>query len=51
VILKTTDGGANWIQQTSPVAIGQLYGVNFFDANTGWAVGNGSGNIIILKYS
>lgn len=39
VILKTTDGGANWTAQFT----GNLYNfwdIHFIDANTGWAVGD-----------
>lgn len=38
-ILKTTDGGDNWIQQTPAVANTRFYGVYFKDENNGWAVG------------
>ena len=37
-ILKTTNGGTNWISQTSGTTI-DLFSVNFLDQNTGWAVG------------
>jgi photosystem II stability/assembly factor-like uncharacterized protein len=40
-ILKTTNGGGNWIQQTIPPDVdGQLISVSFPDPNTGWAVGH-----------
>ena len=44
-ILRTTDGGANWVSQTSGT-IQRLKGVSFSDANTGTAVGD---NGIILR--
>jgi photosystem II stability/assembly factor-like uncharacterized protein len=43
-ILKTTNGGTNWIQQTSGIN-NLLYSVYFTDANTGYTVG-GSGTIL-----
>ncbi len=39
-ILKTTNGGSQWVIQTSPV-IGFFNDVFFIDANYGWIVGNG----------
>jgi photosystem II stability/assembly factor-like uncharacterized protein len=44
-IIKTTDGGLNWIIQTSGT-INNLYSVFFTDMNTGYAVGDSG---IILK--
>ena len=44
VILKTTNGGSNWIKKTSPIHW-HLESVQFLDANNGWAVGFG-GTII-----
>jgi photosystem II stability/assembly factor-like uncharacterized protein len=43
-LLKTTDGGANWVTQTpgTGISIRRIY---FSDAQTGWAVGN-SGAIL-----
>jgi len=38
VIFWTTDGGNNWIEQTSGT-VRHLWGVYLVDANTGWAVG------------
>src|SRR6266513_2933468 len=38
IILRTTDGGANWVKQTSGTT-SFLYGVSFTDANNGTAVG------------
>jgi photosystem II stability/assembly factor-like uncharacterized protein len=38
IILHTTDGGTTWLPQTSEIT-GELKGVCFIDANTGWAVG------------
>jgi photosystem II stability/assembly factor-like uncharacterized protein len=43
-ILKTTNGGANWLLQTSGTS-NWLGSVHFTDTNTGWAVGN-SGTIL-----
>ena len=45
VILRTTNGGLNWISQTSGTSW-QLWGVSFTDANTGTAVGDAG---IILR--
>jgi hypothetical protein len=47
LILRTTDGGNNWIQQTSGTSY-SLYGVSFYDNNNGMAVGSGA-NSTILK--
>ena len=44
-IIKTTDGGLNWISQSSGTT-NDLYSVHFVDDNTGWTVGS---NGIILK--
>ena len=41
-ILKTTDGGNNWVPQSSGTA-NMLFGVSFIDANTGTAVGGSCG--------
>jgi photosystem II stability/assembly factor-like uncharacterized protein len=41
VIWHTDDGGANWRQQTSPIAC-SLNAVFFVDAQRGWAVGGES---------
>ncbi len=40
IILKSTDGGANWNYVTSPAAIA-LNGLSFQNATTGYAVGKG----------
>jgi len=42
-IYKTTDGGTNWSLQTSGVS-DDIYGVDFVDANNGFAVGISLGN-------
>jgi len=44
-IFKTTDGGAAWTRQTSPVPDATLRGVDFADSATGWLVGS-SGTIL-----
>jgi photosystem II stability/assembly factor-like uncharacterized protein len=44
VIIKTTNGGANWTEQTSGIS-NALYSVYFINADTGYAVGD-SGTII-----
>ncbi len=44
VIIKTTDGGANWTPQTTNVSI-TLRDIFFFDQNNGWAIGE-SGTIL-----
>lgn len=38
VILSSTDGGATWHPETSPIET-SLFGVSFADAQRGWAVG------------
>jgi photosystem II stability/assembly factor-like uncharacterized protein len=40
IIVRTTNGGKNWIEQKSGTACA-LYGVSFTDANSGTAVGDG----------
>lgn len=44
-ILKTTNGGVNWVIQTSGTTQ-ELFGICFVDAMTGWAAGN---NGVILN--
>jgi len=46
-ILKTEDGGTNWIEQTSGIGA-WLRSIYFKDSNTGWAVGN-KGTIIMTE--
>ncbi len=38
IILKTTDGGKNWIEQASGVTDDDFKGIFFIDANTGFVV-------------
>lgn len=38
-IWSTTNGGASWIQQALPAGASILHGVEFVDAQRGWAVG------------
>lgn len=39
-IIKTIDGGINWVYQDNPVPLSyQLRGVDFINENEGWAVG------------
>ena len=38
-ILRTTDGGQNWISQTSGTDMESINGVSFIDANNGTVVG------------
>ncbi len=49
-ILKTTDGGGSWVNQTSETNW-FLYSVCFVDSNTGWAAGSqaGYGNPAVFK--
>lgn len=50
-IIKTTNGGSNWVAQTSGTTE-TLHGVYFLNASTGYAVGNApfpSGDGVILK--
>jgi photosystem II stability/assembly factor-like uncharacterized protein len=52
IILHTTDGGINWLQQTSFAGSIQLYDLCFVDANNGWAAGaeySGDGDGVILR--
>jgi photosystem II stability/assembly factor-like uncharacterized protein len=42
------DGGTTWTQKTVPAGVGRLRHVQFIDAGTGWAVGNGGA---ILKWT
>lgn len=44
-ILRSSDNGDTWIQQTSPVGV-MLTGVRMLDATNGWAVGH---DAVILK--
>jgi photosystem II stability/assembly factor-like uncharacterized protein len=45
-LMKTTDGGASWVQlDNTPMGSGYIYGVNFFDANTGYACGTAAGRL------
>lgn len=39
LILKTVDGGENWIEQSPAVSNTRYYDVYFLDENNGWAVG------------
>jgi len=39
VILKTTNGGANWVQQTSPIPSLELNAIQMLDVNTGYIAG------------
>lgn len=41
VIIRTTDGGANWVRCTSG-STANLLDVDFVDASVGWAVGSGA---------
>jgi len=38
-IIKTTNGGLSWIFVSSPDSAQELYGIDFFDPNTGIAIG------------
>ena len=43
IILRTTDGGNNWIEQTNyslPQGANAFYALSFTDANTGTIVGD-----------
>jgi photosystem II stability/assembly factor-like uncharacterized protein len=43
IILRTTDGGSNWVEQTNyslPQGANSFYAVSFTDANTGTIVGD-----------
>ena len=40
-IIKTTNGGTNWVSQTSGTS-NMINSVYFVDSNTGWIVGRGS---------
>src|SRR5213594_2523492 len=43
-IIHTTDGGATWTTQTTPVGTEPIYGIDFVDALHGWA---GSTNTVL----
>lgn len=47
VIVKTTDGGATWVVQTSGVNV-ELNGIFFSDSTHGWAVG-ATGTILVTS--
>ncbi|MFC1564985.1 beta-propeller fold lactonase family protein [candidate division KSB1 bacterium] len=49
VVLKTTNGGTSW-SASYPVA-GDLKGVQFLDANNGWATGSASRQTVVIKTS
>ncbi len=36
---KTTDGGQSWAQENLPSKIDNLWGLQFLDAEHGWALG------------
>lgn len=38
-IYKSINGGANWTQQTSGLATGDYYSINFINTSIGWVVG------------
>ncbi|MDD3888022.1 MAG: chitobiase/beta-hexosaminidase C-terminal domain-containing protein [Patescibacteria group bacterium] len=46
VIYKTTNGGSSWNSETSGIS-SDLNAVDFYDANTGWAVGDSG---VVLSY-
>lgn len=39
-ISKTTNGGTNWITQSSGFGFSTSYGINFADENSGWCAGS-----------
>ncbi|MGE5353163.1 MAG: YCF48-related protein [Acidobacteriota bacterium] len=45
-IFKTTDGGTTWTHQTNTSTWSRFYGVQFVDANTGWAYTESNGLLI-----
>ncbi len=47
IILKTTDGGQNWVQQTTPAS--EVYDIQFFNDTIGVALSYLSTNRLILK--
>jgi photosystem II stability/assembly factor-like uncharacterized protein len=48
-IIKTTNGGENWFNQSTTGISTPLYSVMFADANTGWAVAGYIGGETIVK--
>ena len=50
IILKTTNGGLNWINQTPPFPsnLNALKSVFFLDAITGWACGGGNTSNLVF---
>jgi photosystem II stability/assembly factor-like uncharacterized protein len=49
VMLASSNGGAAWSRQTLPAGTGQLSGLSFVSASTGWASGYASTGGAILK--
>jgi photosystem II stability/assembly factor-like uncharacterized protein len=51
VVLKSTNGGANWSSTTSPNAGSTIYTIDAFDATTAWVTGTvgGSADVSIWK--
>ncbi|MGE5681230.1 MAG: YCF48-related protein [Bacillota bacterium] len=45
-IYKTTDGGTTWTKQTNSSTWSRFYGVQFADANNGWAYTESNGLLI-----
>jgi photosystem II stability/assembly factor-like uncharacterized protein len=44
IIIKTTDGGASWVQQSNPGGTNEFSGIKFFDSKIGYAVGGSWAN-------
>ncbi|MFZ4591017.1 MAG: YCF48-related protein [Ignavibacteria bacterium] len=38
IILKTTNGGTNWVENLTPTSGNNITGIQFIDANTGYAI-------------
>ncbi len=45
-IFKTTDGGTTWTHQTNNTTWARFYGVQFVDANTGWAYAEVNNSVV-----
>jgi photosystem II stability/assembly factor-like uncharacterized protein len=51
LIAKTTDGGSTWTAETLPKGSADPSGLQFLDANQGWAVGTSDNGVSSLLHS
>ena len=47
VILRTTDGGTTWLQQTNGVPSADFFDLDFVDSDNGWIVGHDGRGLIL----